>query len=363
MLWLIKGLGPGGAEHLLVHHAGAADHSAFDLRTAYLVPAKNHLVADLEGSGVTVRCLNSPRGIDPRWLLRLRTFLRQAPVDIVHVHAPLVAAGARLVLQTLPHSTRPQLVSTEHNRWPRHRRLTRLANRLTFGLDDAHVAVSADVRDSMPERRRSDVHVIEHGVPLQIVRDAADRVAVRAELGLRDDEIVLCCVANLRREKGHADLLEAAASACRASPSLRVLVVGQGPLADEIAAQHRELRLGDRVLLLGYRPDAVRVLSGADALVMSSHHEGLPVAIMEARALGLPVLATAVGGIPSAVTDGVDGMLVPPHAPEQLAKAMCRFADDPSLRDLLRAGASEQAERFDIRSAVTEIESIYHSLL
>jgi glycosyltransferase involved in cell wall biosynthesis len=146
------------------------------------------------------------------------------------------------------------------------------------------------------------------------------------------------------------------------APNLRLVLVGQGPLADEIAARHLALALGDRVLLLGYRPDAARVLSAADALVLSSRHEGLPVALMEARALGLPVVATAVGGIPEAVIDDVDGLLVEPGDVAQLSGALVRFASDPALRARLVAGAAAQADRFDVAAAVAQLEALYEDL-
>jgi glycosyltransferase involved in cell wall biosynthesis len=146
------------------------------------------------------------------------------------------------------------------------------------------------------------------------------------------------------------------------APELRVLLVGQGPLAVEVAELHERLRLRDQVQLLGYRDDATRILSAADALVLSSHHEGLPVALMEARALGLPVLATSVGGIPEVVRDGEDGLLVPPHRPELLAAALRRFATEENLRAQLAAGAATQRDRFDARRAVARLDRRYRAL-
>jgi len=96
---------------------------------------------------------------------------------------------------------------------------------------------------------------------------------------------------------------------------------------------------------------------------MASKNEGLPVAIMEALALGLPICATSVGGIPEAVNDGVEGQLVPPSDPESLASALTRLATDPALRDHLGAGARAAGQRYDIRTAVTRIEQIYMEVL
>jgi L-malate glycosyltransferase len=116
VLWVIKGLGPGGAEQLLVNHAGVRDREAFEYEAAYLVPVKRHLVPQLEALGVPVHALDAPREWDPRWAWRLRTRLRNHPVDVVHGHSPYVAAVTRLIVRTLPRGARPALVYTEHNR-------------------------------------------------------------------------------------------------------------------------------------------------------------------------------------------------------------------------------------------------------
>ena len=155
VLWLIKGLGPGGAEHLLVYHAAVRDQHRFRYRAAYLVPAKAHLVPDLEGHGVPVTLLDGPRELDPRWVLRLRRLLTAHPADVVHTHSPYVASVVRVLARTLPADRRPALVYTEHNRWPRHSAATRRFNLATFVLDDAQIAVSDDVRSTIarPLRR------------------------------------------------------------------------------------------------------------------------------------------------------------------------------------------------------------------
>src|SRR5947207_4865366 len=132
VLWLTKGLGPGGAERLLVSFAAKADRERFDLRAAYLLPWKDHLVAQLAALGVPADCLDGRLEVDPRWVRRLRTLVREARIDVVHVHSPLVAALARPALRALPRQDRPALMGTEHNVWSSHHPATRCANRLTL---------------------------------------------------------------------------------------------------------------------------------------------------------------------------------------------------------------------------------------
>ena len=121
------------------------------------------------------------------------------------------------------------------------------------------------------------------------------RAGMRAELGLEPNEIVIGTVANYRAQKDYPTLLAAAADVIGRGLAVRFVAVGQGPLHDEIHARHEELGLGYRFLLLGQRPDAVRVLAACDVFCLASKWEGLPVALMEALVLGLPVVATRGG--------------------------------------------------------------------
>ncbi|MCU0268924.1 MAG: glycosyltransferase [Acidimicrobiales bacterium] len=364
MLWLIKGLGPGGAEQLLVEQARARSaDSPLDVHVAYLVPWKDQLVEALVEAGATVHALDAPRDGDPRWWIRLRRLLVDVRIDVVHAHSPLVAAQARLVTRTLPARHRPALVYTEHNRWPRHRPTTRTVNRLTFPLDDAQFAVSDDVRDTISARLRRRVQVLVHGIDVEAVAvQHGHRDEVRAELDVPDDTVVVGIVANLRREKAYDDWLDAAAEALREEPRLRFVSVGQGPLADELHRRHEELGLGDRVRMLGYRPDATRVMSGFDVFTLTSRHEGLPVALMEALALGLPVVATRVGGIPQAVDDGVEADLVPVGRPDLLAAAYVALARDPARRSRLSGAARARSGAFTIDPAARRLEALYVEL-
>jgi glycosyltransferase involved in cell wall biosynthesis len=360
VLWLIKGLGPGGAEQLLVNHAAVRDRERFDIEAAYLVPWKNHLVPRLEEAGVPVVCLDGAREWDPRWAIRLRRNLVTRPVDVVHVHSPYVAGITRLLVRSLPRSARPALVYTEHNRWPRHSRPTRAMNRLTLPLDDHDLAVSADVRATMRSSSQSRVEVLEHGVEVDDVHAMLrHRDDVRSELGLHADEVVFGTVANFRREKAYEVMLEAARLALRSDLPLRFVAVGQGPLEDEMRALHARLGLGDRFELLGYRDDAVRVMTAFDVFTLSSRHEGLPVSLMDALALGLPVVATRAGGLPDAVTDGVEAVLVPIDDPVALADAFVAIAGDPGRRAAMSEAASVRACAFDISTAATRLEQIY----
>ena len=360
VLWLTKGLGPGGAERLLVTHAALSDSAAFAYEAAYLLPGKDHLVSDLEALGVRTHCLDGSREADVRWAGRLRRLLRRGRFDVLHSHSPYPATLARLVSRSLPRSTRPALVYTEHNRWPSHNRLTRTANRLTYGFDDAHLAVSDDVRDSTSRRWRDHVEVVVHGVDVDAVRRVgSDRAAARAELGVTEGDVLVGTVAHLRATKGYPDLVEAARIVTSADPATRFVAVGHGPMTDEVAQRARELGLGDRFRLLGYRGDALRVIAALDVFVLASHHEGRPVALMEAMALGRPCVTTAVGDMPVLLDQGTAGVLVAPGAPGELAAAILALTGDEARRAELGGAAARRADAYGGRAAVAEIERVY----
>lgn len=363
VLWLIKGLGPGGAERLLVEAAARHDRRAFAIEAAYLLPWKDALVPELDERGVRSTCLEVRREQDLRWALRLRRRLLADPVDVLHAHSPYPAAIARLVVRSLPRRVRPAVVYTTHNSWASFKWPTRVANALTMPLDAADVVVSREAHGSIWKRLRPRVEVVEHGVVLDEVRaHAVQRAAVRAELGIGDEQIVAGTVANLRANKDWPNLLQAARIVIDRVPNLRFVCVGQGPQEAEVRALHAQLGLGDRVLLLGYRDDAVRVMSCYDVFVLASYYEGLPVAVMEALALGLPVVATRVGGVPEMITSGDEGVLVPSRDAPALAAAIESVACDPARRAAMGRAAARRAEHYDITGAVRRMEEIYRQV-
>ena len=362
VLWLTKGLGPGGAERLLVSFAARADRALFDLRAAYLLPHKDHLVQALDDLDVPSTCLYGGRIGDPRWLGRLRHLVREDGIDVVHIHSPLVASQARLALRALPRRNRPDLIGTEHNVWSSHHPATRWANRLTLPLEDVTIAVSEQVRESMPPRLARRTEVIIHGVDVAAIgARRSERSDARAELGIRPDEVVVVTVANLRSNKDYPTLLRAARRLIDQGLPVIFLSVGQGPLASEIEEEHKHLELGDRFRLLGYRDDPVRVLEAADVFCLASRYEGLPISMLEALAVGLPVVATRVGGVPSVVTEGREGLLVEPGDPAALANAISRMVPKEA-RAAYAAAAVARSRDFHIDEAIERQQDLYERL-
>ena len=364
VLWCIKCLGFGGAERLLVSAAQVADTARFAYEAAYVLPSKRALVPELEAAGVPVHCLGvSDHNLDLRWAANLRRLLLAGRYDVVHFHLPTTAAVGRLVARSLPGGIRPATLTTEHNVWRSYPLVVRALTAVTQPLDSAVMAVSNVVRDGMAARHRPGVEVVTHGVRLvSSEQRRAWRREVRAELGVADDEVLLGTVANLRAAKGYDVLLAAAQRLLHSEPSARFAAVGVGPLEAEVGATHRRLHLGDRFLLLGGRADALRIIAGFDVFVLASRFEGLPVAVMEALSLGVPVVATRVGGVPDLVAHGREGLLVPPDDPGALAAALAELVADGPRRAGMASAAAVRGAQLDITHAVRRAEAIYEEL-
>jgi glycosyltransferase involved in cell wall biosynthesis len=254
-------------------------------------------------------------------------------------------------------------VSTEHNVWSSHAWPTRLANASTLPLDDVRLAVSQEVRSSMWKPWQAKTRVLLQGVPVAALRRRRqEREESRSELRIAPDDVVVTVVANLRANKDYPTLFRAAEAALRQAPSLRFMSIGQGPLEESLRSDLRSRDLGDRFVMLGYHSDPARVLAASDIFTLSSRFEGLPIAMLEAMAQGLPVVATAVGGVAEVVREGCEGLLVPAGDHDALAAAYTRLALRPDLRRELGERAAQRAGDFDISVAARQLEVIYREL-
>ena len=363
VLWLIKGLGRGGAERLLCDAAELGDHERFGYEAAYFLGERNWLADELRSKGVPVHLFATTGRFDFGWVRALRKFLLRERFQVVHVHSPLIAAATRLVVSTLPRRMRPALMSTEHLPWSGYRLPTRIVNGATFPLDRTHLAVSNAVRGSIPRPLRRNVTVLNHGVPSDRIRSLrVVRNQVRRELGIRDDEILVGTVANFTKQKAHQDLIGAAALVVNRGRNVRFATVGRGPTEPSMRALAEKLGVSQRFLFLGPQDDGPRFIAAFDVFALSSHYEGLPLVIMEALTLGVPVVATRVDGILELIEDGVDGLLVPPSRPDLLANALDTLIVDAERRAAFGAAGLERAAAFDNRPAVSAIESTYRQL-
>lgn len=356
VLVVIKGMGIGGAERLVSEGSRFWDRERFDYKVAYMLPWKDALVPDLEANGIPVECFGTRRGLSIRALRRLRALCRQA--DVIHSHLPLSGILVRMLGHGRPH------VYTEHNLTSSYRPLTRWANRVTYGRNAATTAVSQSVADSLGGYPGPPARVIPNGVAPVVAPGSAEKV--RTELALGPEQTLVVHVGNIRRGKGHDTLIEAAVIALAKDNNLTFVSIGSEKVGGDLARLRATVSaqgLGDRLRFLGPRSDALEFTAAADIYVNPSEVEGLPVAILEAMALGRPVVATAVGGVPSVVETGVTGYLVDAGDPASLANRIVELAADPAARsEFGERGRTLIESRFALKDMVRSFESIYEEL-
>jgi glycosyltransferase involved in cell wall biosynthesis len=234
-------------------------------------------------------------------------------------------------------------------------------NRWTIGLVDRVIAVSANVRDfcishiGLPAEK---LVVIYNGV--EVPGECPSRPEARAELGLPPDGLVAGVVSRLDPAKGVRVLIRALAQV----DGVTLTIVGDGPERAALESVADKLGVAGRIHWIGHRRDVLRLLPAFDLFVQPSLHEGLPNTVLEAMAAGLPVVATAVGGTPEVVVDGVTGLLVPPHDPDALAKGIaCLLRDLDLRRKMGRAGRERVKRRFAMKQMVRQTQTLYEHLL
>src|SRR6266508_4704394 len=364
VLLLYKALGRGGAEQLLLNSARYLDTTDFRYEVAYIFSQHEDFVSDLRDAGLPVHCLGGRE--QAAWMGRLRALVRQRKPKIVHTHSPYMAVGARLLLRR-PRG--PRLIHTEHNVWESYHPMTRRGNLLTFPLNDHVFAVSEHVRQSIryPAAlrllRMPPVETLYHGLDPALMGAWEGANGVRESLGIPSEAPVVGAVANFRAEKGHRYLLEAAVRVRQAFPEVRFVLVGHGPLQGELQRQVRQLQLERNVIFTGPRTDVQRLMASFDVFALPSVYEGLSIALIEALSAGVPSIATGTGGVTEVMSDGVNGVIVPPRDSLALGNAIVSLLNDQTRRRQFAQAGKIRAADFDIRVAVRRIEDVYRGLL
>ena len=300
-------------------------------------------------------------------LLQLVRLIRNERFTIVHTHT---AKGGFLGRIAAAVCRTPVVVHTFHS-FPVHpymrpgrRRVYTYLERLVRPMTDQFLAVSPSVAREAVQRRLAppgSVSVVPSAVEVDEIPAIPDR-SIRLELGAGENIPLIGTVGRIDFQKAPIDFVRMAASIIRKRPTARFVMVGDGPLMDDVRAEAR--RLGVDILLLGFRDDAVKIAACFDVFVISSLYEGLGRALTEALASGRPVVATAVNGVPDLIAPGVTGLLAPPRDPEKLAECVVWFLDHAEeARRMGQRGRQLVVDRFRPRLMCAMIEDTYSRLL
>jgi glycosyltransferase involved in cell wall biosynthesis len=205
------------------------------------------------------------------------------------------------------------------------------------------------------------VETLFHGLDSTSLVTSSD--GVRDELGIPAEAPLVGMVANFRAQKRHDVLLYAALVVRDAVPDARFVLVGQGPLEEDMRRLAAELDLNGTVLFTGFRDDATRLAAAFDVFALPSAWEGLPIALLEAMWLGKPCVVSRVGGTSEVVEHETNALVVPPGDSYALATELIRVLKDRPLQERLGAGATTRARQFEIHHAVDRMEQVYQELL
>jgi glycosyltransferase involved in cell wall biosynthesis len=366
VIFLITGLAYGGAETQLVQLARGIKTRGWVVRVVSMLPPRAY-VADLEELGIPVETLGMRRGVpDPRALLRLARILRRERPQVLHSHMVHANLLARLVR---PLAWVPALVCTAHSidEGGRHREW---AYRFTDFLCDLTTQVSqigAERYIQVGAVPRTKLQVVPNGVDTKRFSPRPTvRRRLREELDLKNFFVWLA-VGRFEEPKDYPTMIHAFAKVHQHKDRIptQLLIAGQGPMREAIEKLALELGIASAVRFLGLRRDIPDLMNAADAYVLSSAWEGLPMVLLEASASGLPVVATDVGGNSEAVLHEKTGLLVPPKNSEALASAMIRLMTftNEQRKVLGEAGRAHIEARFKLEVVIEQWESLYDRLL
>jgi glycosyltransferase involved in cell wall biosynthesis len=364
VLHIVPMLSPGGAERVAVHIATRLSRQQYE---AVVVSLRGRLECDLnrllEEAGVEVRYLGKPPGFDHRMYPRLHRVLRDCRPDIVHTHIQVL----RYALPSMLLLKRASLLHTVHNMAEREiEPRARWIHRYAFNHGVVPVAVAEQVAFSLRGLYGiQQCRVISNGIPTDLYAcPQTPRREWRVREGFGDDDVLFVCVARFAPQKNHLLLLKAFARGPASDPKAHLVLVGEGVLRERLEEQAKNLGVASQIHFLGVRTDIPDVLGAMDVFVLSSDWEGNPLSVMEAMASGLPILSTAVGGVPDLFESGKQGLIVQPGDVRGFSDAMASLLRNREARQSLGMAAARRArEAFDVSTMVRAYEELYDNLV
>jgi glycosyltransferase involved in cell wall biosynthesis len=355
----------GGGERVAVHILRNLDPDRFEVAAASLWSSHDtELDVLLRDAKIPVFHLDKKPGFDPRMFVRLSKVMRQFGSEVVHTHL----AGLRYATPAMLRNRVPVRLHTIHNLADKEvGRLVRVVHRLAFRTGVQPVAIADRVLDSFESvYGYRDIPLVPNGIPLdRYATPSRDPRAWRSLNGFAADDVLFVCVARLDPQKNHSLLISSFAAALADRPHAHLLLVGRDtPQSEALRTAAAATGLAKRIHFLGVRSDVPDVLQASDVFVLASDYEGNPLTVMEAMAAGLPVVATAVGGIPELVVHEETGLLVEQGSEGDLTRAMSEMAADATLRQVYGAAGQKRAlDHFSAEAMAAGYARLYMQLL
>lgn len=334
------------------------DQEKFEFHYIYFLPWKNQMVGNLEGNGGRVTCLNAKNNIVilTKFPALIR-YINKHQIQLVHCHLPWAGIVGRFVHRRI----RIPLIYTEHNKQERYHRVTFKMNQLTFNWQTKAIAVSDDVKDSIKEHigPRIPIQTLLNGVNTQKFQRLGSGAEIRQQLGIHDKAILVGTVAVFRFQKRLKEWLQIMREVIDTNPDYYGVIVGDGPLKEELLEEHKRLGLEGKVFFAGLQEEVRPWLEAMDIYMITSEFEGLPIALLEAMSMECTIATTDAGGIKEVIEDRKSGEMVTVEEYKDLVGRLLNLQDADQRQRLGKAAREQVMKHFSLQKMVEELEKLY----
>jgi glycosyltransferase involved in cell wall biosynthesis len=365
ILHLVSSGGLFGAEKVILNLA--AQNNGIPTWVGALKNEHNpHLevIEEAQKLGLKTVVFDSKGKADLKTVRNIRSFLAKESIDILHTHN--YKSDILGFLATRFNKTK--WVGTNHV-WHSTDEKLRFYEKLdAFVLKSAKLifTVSQEIKDDLIKKGfpAKKLHVISNGIPIQQFDQSSQRQNLRNSWKVSDSDILLGIIGRLAPEKGHEVLFKALQQLISRYPSVKCLVVGDGPLREDLENLTKKMSLSSHVIFTGIRKDIADIYHACDIMINASFIEGMPMTILEAMASHLPIIATKVGGVPQVIDDHKNGILLEAGQPDQLANAIEELVSNPGLRKLLAQKAYQDVcNQFSDKRMAKDYQRYYEILV
>ena len=374
ILFVIDGLEFGGGERTFLQLIRGLLCERYAIHVA--TSPEGDFFKVLTRMGIDVVPLDLRKRVNVKNIKRLSEIVRERKINIVHSQGGRADFYARIAVRRL--KPKVKVVNTVampvkgYDVGALRKGVYRFFDWLSERYADRFIVVSEVLRETLLSSYKippDKVIKIYNGIELNEYRPngkgvRSQKSEVRSEFGLSKDAPVIGTIGRMVWQKGFEYLVECIPEIVRTYLDTKILIVGDGPLRERLEALSKELGVRDNVIFTGFRSDIKELLSAVDLLVIPSLLEGFPMVTLETMAMAKPIIATNIDGITEQITDGVDGILVPPKNPSALAKAVIRVLNDKeTARNMGLAARKKVEQEFSVGKMVAETEKVYMSLL
>ncbi|MFO0812249.1 MAG: glycosyltransferase [Gemmatales bacterium] len=358
---VVLSLDHGGLERVVLHLARQAPR--LNQRVSIVcLERRGVLAAEAEALGATVHCINKPPGLRLKTRIEVRELLKKIKPDVVHTHQNTALFYTGPVAHRLKV---PVIVHTEHGKqiqtWKQ-----KLMAWWSARYVNRYFCVSEDIRQSVAGKLvlARKTAVVYNGIDFYHVRKHVDTAALRKQWNIPDGVPVIGTVGRLARVKRQDLLLQVFAKVRDAVPNCHLLIVGDGEERANLEAQAQQMKLSEVVHFTGFQTNPAPALKLMSAFLLTSESEGMPLSILEAWGVGVPVAAFAVGGLPELLKNGETGSLAPFGDVNGLAQHVMQFLSHPEIAHSYINHTQQLVDaQFDVRNMARSYDTAYRELL